>query len=241
LEDQLALPQNDDMLFTFFGISLSPRRRSRMAEIKFAINNKNKIQRLIFGSDALQSDVTDGPHLLFRDIKDTHYPDRERYDDFDKTRRWEEHRVVHVNAKGIVCLGREWFAYLDRDKKIWDYTDSVDLNLMCMKDRTSAENLVQQLINQMIGTRLGGQITMSMVWHPQQRRYFLEVEPFDLASAIWFQFAAAIAEDTVYQPCAYEKCTGYVNASESRRSRKYCSDSCRTLAWRKQKQTNGRI
>ena len=40
LEDQLSLPENDEALFTFFGISLSPRRRTRTAEIKFNINNK---------------------------------------------------------------------------------------------------------------------------------------------------------------------------------------------------------
>ena len=47
LEDQLALPENDEILFTFFGISLSPRRRARTSEIKFGINNKNDLPPVI--------------------------------------------------------------------------------------------------------------------------------------------------------------------------------------------------
>ncbi len=99
LEDQLALPDNDEVLFTFFGISLSPRRRTRTAEIKLAINNKNKLLRLFFGNDGLsgQTGSLYRPRtILLRDIKDEHYPYSEEYPDFDKIRRWEEHEAIEV-------------------------------------------------------------------------------------------------------------------------------------------------
>lgn len=127
LEDQLALPQNDDILFTFFGISLSPRRRSRISEIKFTINNKNKIQRLLFGSEAIRADVPKHKSFLLRDIKDTQYPNSDRYQDFEKARRWEEHDVCHMTPTGIFFQAREWYAYVDLSKKAWDFTRSVDL------------------------------------------------------------------------------------------------------------------
>ena len=50
LEDMLHQPKNDRILFTFFGISLVSRRRSRSTEIRFAVTNKNKLYR-IFGDE----------------------------------------------------------------------------------------------------------------------------------------------------------------------------------------------
>ncbi len=128
LEDTLSQPQNDEILFTFFGISLSPRRRARAAEIKFEINNKNKILRLAFGGDIAHDGVVDrGVRFLLRDIKDTHYPKKERYSDFAKMRRWEEHDAIQVTAKGVLFKAREWYAYCDAKKKEWDFTKAVDL------------------------------------------------------------------------------------------------------------------
>lgn len=126
LEDQLALPQNDEILFTFFGLSLSPRRRSRVSEIKFALNNKNKIQRLLFGSERPQSTISSPRRFLLRDIKDAHYPQDDAYPDFEQHRRWEEHEAVHVTPKGIYFRAREWYAYLDEPARVWDFTRAVD-------------------------------------------------------------------------------------------------------------------
>jgi hypothetical protein len=128
LEDQLSLPQNDEILFTFFGLSLSPRRRSRITELKFTLNNKNKILRLIFGRDELLGQgVPRGKTFLLRDIKAEHYPDQKAYPDFDKHRRWEEHDVEHVTAGGVFFKFRERYAYFDRVQKAWDFSRVVDL------------------------------------------------------------------------------------------------------------------
>jgi hypothetical protein len=128
LEDQLSLPQNDEILFTFFGLSLSPRRRSRITELKFNINNKNKILKLIFGRDELLGqEVPTGKGFLLRDVKAEQYPDRSKYPDFDKRRRWEEHDAARVTARGVLFKVRERYAYFDQVKKQWDYSTAVDL------------------------------------------------------------------------------------------------------------------
>ena len=128
LEDQLALPENDEVLFTFFGISLSPRQRSRTAEIKFNLNNKNKILRILFHKDqSIEEEIGRGKSLLLRDIKDRHYPDKTQYPDFEERRRWEEHEAVHVSANGVFFRARERYAYLNEKTKEWDYTGAVDL------------------------------------------------------------------------------------------------------------------
>jgi hypothetical protein len=130
LEDQLALPQNDEILFTFFGLSLSPRRRSRTTELKFNINNKNKILKLIFGSaELIGQGVRGRKTFLLRDIKDEHYPYHRQYPDFEKYRRWEEHDAVEVSARDVVFKIRERYAYLDIEKKQWDFSRAVDLTL----------------------------------------------------------------------------------------------------------------
>lgn len=126
LDDQLALPQNDEILFTFFGISLSPRRRSRVSDIRFALNNKNKIQKLLFGSDSVRADIK--PMAFFvRDINDTQYPDSAHYPDFDKHSRWFKRDAVHLGPHGLVFTIREGYAYLDRRNRAWDFTWAVDL------------------------------------------------------------------------------------------------------------------
>jgi hypothetical protein len=128
LEDQLSLPQNDEILFTFFGLSFSPRRRSRVSEIKFNINNKNKILKLIFGNEHLMGQkVPRHKTFLLRDIKADHYPYKSAYPDFQKRRLWEEHDVVEADPNGVVFKIRERYAYLDAEKKKWDFSLAVDL------------------------------------------------------------------------------------------------------------------
>jgi hypothetical protein len=129
LEDQLSLPQNDEILFTFFGLSLIPRRRSRIAEIKFNINNKNKMLKLIFGSDQFPHNGAPerGRGFLLRDVNAENYPYREAYPDFEQRRRWEEHDAVTVTPKGIYFKVRERYAYLNKPEMQWDFSMAVDL------------------------------------------------------------------------------------------------------------------
>jgi len=130
LEDQLSLPENDEILFTFFGISLSPRRKSRISEMKFNINNKNRIIKTFFGNEELEhrnGQIGHREAVLFRDINDRHYPYAGGYPDFDTKPRWEEHTAVQVTALGVYFKCREWYAFVDRDEKTWDFTRAVDL------------------------------------------------------------------------------------------------------------------
>lgn len=130
LEDQLSLPVNDEILFTFFGYSLAARRRSRTTELKFEINNKNKILRILCGSDKINHNqgVPRGTRFLLRDINADPYPREDAYPDFDSNPRWMEHDVVQLTARGLLFEIRERFAYLDLDSKEWDATRAVDLS-----------------------------------------------------------------------------------------------------------------
>lgn len=124
LEDMLYMPKNDRILFSFFGISLIARRRSRRTEIRFIVNNKNKLFR-IFGDAQNNHDFFRS--FLARDIKDLHYPWRKEYKDFDEFPRWKEYIAYQYHPLGLLCKVHEYYAYMDQDKKQWDFIRKVDL------------------------------------------------------------------------------------------------------------------
>lgn len=128
LEDQLFQPQNDEILFTFFAISLVPQRKTRYAEVKFGINNKNKMIKLLLRGNLRNDGVVDGENfVLLRDVRDTSYPYADEYSDFEKHPRWAEFRAARVNAREVILEARERYAYYDSKKNEWDFTHAVDL------------------------------------------------------------------------------------------------------------------
>lgn len=122
LEDMLYLPKNDRILFTFFGLSFVSKRKSRATEVRSLITIKNKIfaalgehEGLFYGS------------VLVRDLKDQHYPYAAEYPDFDKNPRWREYLVFRYHPRGLQTHNREWYAYVDKEKKEWDFTREIDI------------------------------------------------------------------------------------------------------------------
>jgi len=120
LEDMLYMPKNDRILFTFFGISFSSKKRSRSSEIRFVVNNKNKLIKILAGGNPEQ---IFRKSILVRDYSDTQY----KYKDFEKSPRWQEHIAVGIHPEGLKVLFREHYAYIDRDKKEFDFSKNIDL------------------------------------------------------------------------------------------------------------------
>ena len=65
LEDQLYQPKNDNLLFAYFGISLTIRRRSQATQIRSEIATKRKLKKTILLSSA---------DVLLRDPSTEEYP-----------------------------------------------------------------------------------------------------------------------------------------------------------------------
>lgn len=121
LEDMLHLPKNDRILFTFFGISLVSKRRARTTEVRSVVSVKNKLFRTVGeGYQFHQS-------ILVRDLKDTNYPYKSKYSDFKTNPRWKEYIAYSHHPLGLWCHGHEYFAYVDTEKKEWDFTKEVDI------------------------------------------------------------------------------------------------------------------
>jgi hypothetical protein len=120
LEDMLHLPKNDRVLFTFFGISLVTRRRSRATDVRAIVARKNKLMK-IFGEQPSHEPI------LVRDLKDAQYPDSSRYKDFEDNTRWRTHTVVDLDPRGLVLTVHEYFAYRDPSRGEWDMSEALNL------------------------------------------------------------------------------------------------------------------
>jgi hypothetical protein len=123
LEGMLHLPKNDRVLFTFFGVSLVSRRRSRSTEIRGKVAAKNKLLRIL-GEGAGHWPV------LLRDANDEHYPFEGQYPDFDKNPRWKQFEALRIHPHGLVVRQRKYFAYLDLDHKKFDFSEKASLIML---------------------------------------------------------------------------------------------------------------
>ncbi|MEI6153738.1 MAG: restriction endonuclease [Deltaproteobacteria bacterium] len=121
LEDMLHLPKNDRILFTFFGISLVSKRRSRSTEIRSIVGTKNKLYKVLGEGHQFHQSI------LIRDLKDTRYPYKKEYRDFQKKPRWKEYIAFERHPIGLFCHNYEYFAYVDTEKKEYDFTNEVNL------------------------------------------------------------------------------------------------------------------
>lgn len=124
LEDMLMLPKNDHTLFTFFGISLVVKKRSRISEVRYVVNNKNKLYRVLGGGNPTNEFNSS---VLLRDYNDTKYPWKKDYKDFEKFPHWEEHIAFAFHPVGLLIHAREYYAYFDKDKMEFDFTREIDL------------------------------------------------------------------------------------------------------------------
>lgn len=131
LEDMLLLPKNDRLLFTFFGISLVSKRKKRKTEIRSAVIAKNKLFKITREDYQFFRQP-----ILVRDLEDTNYPNENKYRDFKVKPRWREYTAFNHHPLGILCHCHEYFAYIDIEKKEWDYTKEADF---VYRERESAD------------------------------------------------------------------------------------------------------
>jgi hypothetical protein len=124
LEDMLFQPKNDRILFAFMGISLVSKRRSISSEVKFSINNKNKLLRVL---NSGENSHNLHQSILLRDIHDESYPHEQDYNDFATRPRWKECIAWGFDPRGLLVHVHEYFGYFDPEKNSVDFVESLDL------------------------------------------------------------------------------------------------------------------
>jgi len=131
LEDMLVLPKNDNLLFAYFGISLTIRRRSIKSEITSLLTTKRKAVRFLGGIE--ERSYTP---VLVRDAGDKSYPWIEGgLKTFRKKPKWKMYYFVGHEYNGIRLLTRKYYAYKEidpQDGKLlkWDYSEEINLALV---------------------------------------------------------------------------------------------------------------
>ena len=116
LEDQLFLPKNDNLLFAYFGISLTIRRRSRKSAIGQLLATKRKAHRTLSGML--------NAHLLLRDASDDNYPSAP--EDHWSRPKWLSAQFREFHARGLIFQLNRYFAYLSSEPIQWDAALSLD-------------------------------------------------------------------------------------------------------------------
>lgn len=119
LEDMLYRPQNDHLLFAYFGISLLVRRRSLRSQVRSILAAKRKAVAILGAVDRDHHQP-----VLVRDAADTHYPYKDDIKDFDRRPRWKFYTFLGHDPNGLRILLREYFAYVADDEKHWDIYDA---------------------------------------------------------------------------------------------------------------------
>lgn len=110
LEDMLFQAKNDRLLFAYFGISLSIKRRSLKSQINAKLSIKNKSKNL-----------PENDAVLLRDPTDTFYPST----NIDQLKRkWKIYKYEGQDPKGLIFLVGKYFAYFNDNTQEWDYIKS---------------------------------------------------------------------------------------------------------------------
>lgn len=113
LEDALFQPKNDHLLFAYFGLSLTIRRRSDQARLRAQTTIKRKLKRAI----------TDKYEILLRDVADESYP---YASDGSDDHAWWVYSRPKMTFRGLECLHRRYFAYRGDEDKNWDVANALN-------------------------------------------------------------------------------------------------------------------
>ncbi len=163
LEDMLFQPKNDGLLFAYFGISLTLRRRSVINNLRSKLSIKRKLIRT-FGNGKYIS-----RSALFLNPEDTDYPystDGQDYRDLS----WKVRRLTEYHPLGIWFEAKRYAAFLDEDRIHWDMADVFNEDTEIWQNPWASEEEEKE------HSRLRMEINEIVRQFPQQCRAFIVVE-----------------------------------------------------------------
>jgi len=116
IEDMLFAPENDHLLFAYFGLSLQARRRSLRTVVSTRLTTKKRLVK------ALGPLLNPSAHaVLVRDAAARDYPLPTDPDAFEKAPRWRYFRpTAHHRPDHIALIVEEELAFADPNTGHWD-------------------------------------------------------------------------------------------------------------------------
>ena len=118
LEDRLFRPENDHLLFAYFGVSLTIRRRSQRSDLRARLVMKRKANRILKDKSRVS--------LLLRSPDARDYPYTGDLADFKKNPLWMVWPYWGMSHEGLKFCVQHYFAYLSDDGKSWDAAMAVN-------------------------------------------------------------------------------------------------------------------
>jgi hypothetical protein len=118
LEDRLFRPENDHLLFAYFGVSLTIRRRLQRTDLRARLVMKRKANRML--KDQFHAT------LLLRSPDATGYPYTGDRAHFKKNPLWMVCPYRGMSHEGLKFCVERYFAYLSDDGKSWDAAMAVN-------------------------------------------------------------------------------------------------------------------
>lgn len=122
LEDFLHMPKNDRILFTFFGISLISKTRSKTTEVRAKVLAKNKLLNIF------KQNFDINKRILIKDINAKEYPNENNNNELENLPKWLSATAVQFGVNDLWVKYREHYGFINRDKKEWDCIADFDLH-----------------------------------------------------------------------------------------------------------------
>lgn len=92
-------------------------------------------------------------------------------------------------------------------------------------------------IQRTVNENLKGQASPRLLWNRDHRQLGLRIVPGSLAGALWLQFAHAIERDSDFRRCSECGIWFELSVHSGRSDKVYCSNACRSRAYRKRQAT----
>ena len=90
-------------------------------------------------------------------------------------------------------------------------------------------------VQRVVNDRMKERISPRLLWSPDRSRLRLYFVPHSLLGALWLQFTHAIERDNDFRTCAECGMWFELSPQTARSNKVYCSNACRTKAYRKRK------
>ena len=113
LEDMLFQPKNDNLLFAYFGISLTIRRRALATQLRAELATKRKLKKTVMTSSA---------EILVRDPSADNYPSVESG---KRPTKWWVYAPEELTHYGLMVSVKWHYAYINAETGEWDAADAV--------------------------------------------------------------------------------------------------------------------
>jgi len=144
IEDMLFRPENDGLLFAYFGISLVAKRRSKLQDLRHDLAIKRKLVRLLKVEDIEHAIKFE--ELLVRDIEDTQYPRHDEVPGFDQSDCPPWHVVIPdaFHHEGLFVKRFHYSGWV-RDDGTWDVLEHSRRSVSNMLGREYRRQLAEAL------------------------------------------------------------------------------------------------